>query len=667
MVIKVDVFEPEEMFQAILEKVEEVGECIVETPGAVYTLTPEAVSRLQNLSAILRTANISLLLRDRGAGCDTCVQDRSRVVYAAISSITKGKPASAVELLTNIPTRNLAQCQECETDTQEEVSNLREAVKLARLDMSDFTRTPVITSFTKYIPRQAQIDTEYDVVLPGGISFRVRWLRTPAGFYYDPILPVETLSIKERTILNNITRRLASSSKPPEEMVKDLLNEYESPVVHSILSNFVHGLGDLQYLIYDKRLTDIYIYPTGIVEVSAHDRDLKCTLRITSHGLENLAAAFRRLTGEYFYESDPLSTYFWDQHNCRLSAVGYTGNFTGKPDFAIRLWPEKPWHVLDLIDKGALDFETAAVLTVGANLGVGVILGGGRGSGKSTFLQTFLFMIPRYTRKVALMTAREIHRWFSERRFRISEMRVHTGQEVSARGVPIDRAVKQMLVHGESAYIIFNEIKYREEAVPFFTAAAAAGMSSILTTMHASNAGGIVQRLGIDYELPATALRTIRWIPVTGVVQKPGSIYKRRVFRELSEVLPFKKDPITEGKVKPLIKYDPATDGWWYAGADDTGGRLTDATVEDFVRESNFLTRAGAMRGLDTKGVAEYILLFRDFYQEVFDIQGAPPDPDTFSTYMECLFASFPEEGFTGKDRQDILRRWRLCSSKRTW
>ncbi len=632
---------------------------MLETPAAVYTLKPRAVNRLLRLSERFRDTNVSPLLRERGPGCEGCVGERERSVFMAISAMRRGRASESKEILKDIPFRDLPQCDRCRTDTLRVLKPLLEAADLVSLRVEDFTRTPVITSFTKDVPQGAMVDKEYHVPVPGGTSFVVRLLSSPGGYYYDPVLPVETLRVKDRIALNKLTRALAGSAKPPEEKAGELLanSGRESSMIASIVENFINGLGDLQYLIHDKNLTDIYVYPSGVVEVSTRDRDLKCTLRFTSRGLENLASAYRRLTGEYFYETDPLSTYFWAEHNCRISAVGYSGNYTGRPDFAVRIWPERPWHILDLVHRKALDFETAALLTAGANLGAGTILGGGRGSGKSTMLQTFMFMIPKSRRKIALMTARELHRWFGEHGFRISEMRVHTGEEVSAQGVPIARAVKQMLVHGESAYVIFNEIKYREEVVPFFTAAAAAGMSAILTTMHADNAEGVVQRLAIDFQLPLTALRTIRWVPVATLDQKAGSVFKRRVLGEVAEVLPFRADPIEEGKVKQLIRYDHRKERWEYAGVEE----VTDENLADFVRESEFLTREGESRGLDPSGLAEYILLFRDAYREVYNMHQGPPDSDMFSTYMECLFRSFPEEGFTGRERQEILRRWRVC------
>jgi len=653
MVIHIEEFTtPEKHFNSILSAVEHTGECIVETPGAIYTLNPNALERLTRLLKTLTTTNFFPMLKDRGPGCDGCIPIREKNLSLAVTSLKMGKHRKAQKDLKEIEIKDYAQCKECEKVTFNIISRLEEVLELTQISVTDFTRTPVITSFSKYFPQKYQVEEEYEVPIPGGVSFRVRLLNTERGIYYDPLLPVESLGIKAMNTLNKVIKKIGESSSPRKTMETEL-----DGTLLSVANNYLYGLGNIQYMIYDKKLTDIYIYPTGVVEVSSYDRDMECTLKLTSRGLEDLASSYRRLTGEYFFESDPLSTYFWEEHNCRISAIGYTGNYTKKPDFAIRIWPEKPWHILNFVHVGSMDFETAAILTAAANFGVGAIIGGGRGTGKSTMLQTFLFMMPRQTRKIALLTAREIHSWFTERRFRISEMRVHTGDEVSSKGVPISRAVKQMLVHGESSYILFNEIKYREEAIPFFTAAAAAGMSSLLTTLHTDSAEGVIQRLLLDFNIPVTALRTIRWIPMTILNRKAGSAYKRRVFGDLVEVLPFREDPLKEDKIKHLITYNTKRETWTYAGVE----KLTDKNMKDFVKESDFLRIEGEQRGLDSKGVAEYILLFRDVYKEIYNMYQGPPNTDAFLSLMEHLFVSFPKKGFEGKDRNKILRKWRIC------
>lgn len=648
------------LFTAILGEVERHGEAIVETPSAVYILRPEAVDRLRRYSSIVAGVDLSQLYRTRTPSCRDCAGRRRRAAGEAIALFLKGEPERGKLLLGEALKKHsdLPECEKCCQHAQTVVKPLMELS--ARLGLEDFIRIPVVSSFTKVSLEDAELVEEYQVRIPGGHSFTVRILRERGSgrYWYDPVLPVEELSPEEMELINQTMRRIANSPESPEKIAGDILRETgaEGSLLKPILDAYLSGLGDLQFLLYDrKHLTDVFIYPNGIVTVSTYDRDMECTLRLTRRGLENLAISYKLVTGEPFSESSPLSAHFWEEHNCRISALGFTANYTGKPDFAIRLWPEKPWHVVNLIERKALDTTTAAVLTAGINLGVGMIIAGGPGSGKSTLLQAAIFMIPRERRKVAFLTAREIHSWFGEHRFRISEMRVHTGDRVTVQGAPITHALKQALIHGDAVWL-FNEIKFEDEARPFFTAAAAAGQSAVLTTMHARSALGIVQRLGVDFKLPVTVLRVIKWIPVAAAIQRPGSTRKYRLLRELAEVLPFKRDPIDEDAIKSLVRYVHGR--WECAGV----GEITDRNAEDFVKESPFLTSMGELSGLGTYGVGELILLFRDVYERV--LEWGTPEPEIFTRLMEALFASFPEGGFSGSEREEVFERW-LIQAKR--
>ncbi len=652
----------QKLFPKILDDVRRHGEAVVETPSAVYVLKPEAVSRLKEYASALNKIPVVQLCRPHSTGCEDCVAERRRLLGAVISGFSAGDAAAGRASIGRLLSQNedLPECDEC---LEEAKAALEPLLQLSpTLDVEDFSRVPVVSSFTKVAVRGAEVVDEYAVLLPEGQSFTVRILRErrTGRYWYDPVLPVETLSAEERDILRRVREAVGSAAAGSHEDLRAVwLRELErhgarGNLLKPVLEPYFEGLWDIQFLLYDRdHLTDIFIYPNGVVTVSTYERDMDCTLRLTRKGLERLAEGYRLATGQSFSRSHPMSICFWEEHNCRISALGYTANHPEKPDFAIRLWPEKPWHVLNLVVRKAIDTATAAVLTAGANLGAGMIFAGGPGSGKSTMLQTVLFMIPREWRKVAFLTAREIHSWFFEHRFRISEMRVHTSDEVTAEGVPIFRAVKQALVHGTAVWI-FNEIKYRDEAGPFFTAAAAAGQSSVLTTMHAGSASDIVHRLHVDFKLPATVLRVIRWIPVLMLVRGAGAASKRRFLSELTEVIPFRRDPIEEEALRSIIRRRGRR--WEFAGV----GELTSSNAEDFVRESPFLVSAGETAGLDPFGVGELILLFRDVYDRI--LERGVPSPERMTSLMGALFAALSDETFTGEagERQEVFERWVL-------
>ena len=117
MVIHIEEFTtPEKHFSSILSAVEHTGECIVETPGAIYTLNPNALERLTRLLKTLSTTNFFPMLRDRGTGCDGCIPVREKNLSHAVTSLKRGKHRKAQKYLKDIEIKDYTQCKECKED-----------------------------------------------------------------------------------------------------------------------------------------------------------------------------------------------------------------------------------------------------------------------------------------------------------------------------------------------------------------------------------------------------------------------------------------------------------------------------------------------------------------------------------------------------------------------
>lgn len=633
------------LFPEIVREVRQKGECVIDTGTTLYILKPEAAKKIRELTKLLDSIDYSALLPSHTDACFECSKERSKLVASAISNLEQGKTAEARMVLKSMPKMNFGECQKCAEEAN------KQALPILSYDFSlttsDFSLKPHLSMSTKLNIKYVDVVKEYKTRLN-----QVRILEALSGeYYYDPVLPIEVLSAKERGLVSLTQDVMKSRLTAETSKILDYFYKtygVDKSKLQNILDTYINKFGDLQYLIEDKNLTDIYVSSQGVVQVSSYDYgDMECTLRFTRKGLSRLAEQFSMISKKPFDMSRPLASFFWEEQNCRISATGYSANYSGSPDFAVRLWPESPWHILDIVHRGSANFFIASLLTVAALLGGAIIFGGDRGGGKSTLLQTSLFMIPRHSRKVALLTSREIHKWFYDSDFRITELRVHAGNEVTGEGVPINDAAKQLLIHGESGYLIFNEIKYEEEARPFLTLSAVAGLSSLLTTMHADTPEGIVHRLLIDFQLPLVALRNIDWIVMTQVVRSGASREKRRVITKIVEIEDFVRDPISERKLKTLTEYDPLEDVW----------KTGEGDLRAVVDSSKFLiSRARAMkmsRGDLAATVEALERVYRTLYGEY------PIDPGKFSETMECFFRAW----LPGRGAERMYNDWLRCAN----
>lgn len=626
-------FDLEELRAKIFDEVVRVGECSVETPTASYILKPEIAERLKRLSEAIDSLDYSKITREREE-CRKCSEEREVLIFKLIELIKKGKCLEAGLLLDRIPEPEIRRkgCEECTSTARRE---LKKIVDLChRLRFSDFSVRLSIEAVSKKLPENYEVAERYRTKLG-----EIRILYSNGRYYYDPSLGSEDLAPREKSIFSMLVAKVASGVTDYREMLSHLCRKYggDEARLSKIASTYFEGLGSLQYFIEDKRLTDVYVTQRGEISVEHYDYGfMNSTVRPTIRELHNIAHGLRMVSGLPFDDSHPTLQFFWEEKNCRISASGYTANYTGNPEYAVRIWPEKPWSVIDLIKRRSLSVEAAALVTLLVNMGCGCIIAGDRGAGKSTFMQALLLTIPSFSRKVCLMTAREIHKWFYEKDFNLSEFRVHTGDEVTVEGIPIAQAVKQMLIHGESRFVLFNEIKFREEAVPFFTVAAAAGVSSILTTMHANDAPSVITRLMIDFGLPLEALRNIDLI-ITLRSFRYRETMKRRALLAVTEILPFREDPVREERLLDILSFDPGEWRW----------RVLD--TQSLVRISKFVRSRLKSTGMSVESLDAMRVCIEEIYRRL--VRGNA-GPEEVRRSMDAFFLSFDPD----LDREENLR-----------
>lgn len=78
------------------------------------------------------------------------------------------------------------------------------------------------------------------------------------------------------------------------------------------------------------------------------------------------------------------------------------------PTLTIRKFPEKPLQMADLIGIGSISEEAAEILQVMVESGFNVFIGGGTGSGKTTFLNALSAWIPPHERVITIEDSAEL-------------------------------------------------------------------------------------------------------------------------------------------------------------------------------------------------------------------------------------------------------------------
>ncbi|GFZ88134.1 pilus assembly protein CpaF [Paenibacillus marchantiophytorum] len=95
------------------------------------------------------------------------------------------------------------------------------------------------------------------------------------------------------------------------------------------------------------------------------------------------------------------------QNGSRVNIVLPPASLSG-PTLTIRKFPEKPLLMEDLIQMGSISQEAASVLQVLVESGYNIFVGGGTGSGKTTFLNALSAWIPSHERIITIEDSAEL-------------------------------------------------------------------------------------------------------------------------------------------------------------------------------------------------------------------------------------------------------------------
>lgn len=162
----------------------------------------------------------------------------------------------------------------------------------------------------------------------------------------------------------------------------------------------VRKLDVLQELIEDEGITEIMVNGPDSIFVERNGRLLKWHKSFTDK--EKLEDVIQQIVGKcnrVVNESSPIVDARFQ--NSRVNAVVYPVALNG-PILTIRRFPDKPITMDKLIDLGSITQECAGFLEKLVKARYSIVIGGGTGSGKTTFLGALSNYIPKDERIITI-------------------------------------------------------------------------------------------------------------------------------------------------------------------------------------------------------------------------------------------------------------------------
>jgi flagellar protein FlaI len=336
--------------------------------------------------------------------------------------------------------------------------------------------------------------------------------------------------------------------------------ELEADHLAELLCRYTAGFGVLETLIRDENVQDVYIdapssqVPVHLVLRSGMPETVrqKCRTNIFvgRRDLQGLVSKIKFETGLPFSEAHPVLEAELKRLDARITLVGPPLSEKGV-SVAIRKHATETWTMPMLVANGTLSPLLASFLwacVIGRRT---VLVAGSRGAGKTTLLAAMMLEFPLSQRMILIEDTPEIPiRRIQDLGYDLQAFRFSGGGEQVATSAR--EALKVSLRMGESA-IIIGEVRGEEASVLYESMRAGSAGSSVLGTIHANSARGVLDRAVEDLGVSERAFSSTDIIVVIDLVRSPdGTRFSRKV-AEVSEVA-YENDKV---RLVPLFEIEP--------------------------------------------------------------------------------------------------------------
>ena len=303
--------------------------------------------------------------------------------------------------------------------------------------------------------------------------------------------------LSERRIMELIDEQVMAESKR-QYLDMALREKLRKDVFHA-----VRQLGILQELIEDQEITEIMVNGIYGIFVERHGKLEKLGIQFDS--AEKLKHVIRQITSEcnrVVNESSPIvDARLKDgaRVNVVLDPVALNG-----PILTIRRFPQNPVTVEQLLSFGSLTEECRDWLKEQVRAGCNILVSGGTGSGKTTFLNVLSQFIPKEERVITIEDSAELQIGGIAN---LVSLETRNANVEGCKEITIRDLIKASL-RMRPDRIIVGEVRGKE-AVDMLQSVNVG--HSAMTTVHANSVRDVVSRLEtmvlMGMEMPISAIR----------------------------------------------------------------------------------------------------------------------------------------------------------------
>ncbi len=324
----------------------------------------------------------------------------------------------------------------------------------------------------------------------------------------NELISITTITMKELvdpTAFNSIKERFLNEAV---NLIRQNLPKLEKETEEFLVGHLIQdmlGLGEIEFLINDPNLEEIVI-PSAKEPVRVYSKKygwLETNLRIDQEELIiNYSNIIARRVGRQITVLNPLL----DAHlitGDRINAVLYPINTKGNT-ITIRKFARDPYTIIDMINSKTCDMSTAVLLWLSIEYEMNILISGGTGSGKTSFLNACMPFIPPNQRIISIEDTREL--MLPEFLYWTPLVTRTANPEGKGEVSMLDLLVNSLRMRPDR--IILGEMRKQQEAMVLFEAMHTG--HSVYATVHADTASETISRLvNPPLNVPSNLLKAV--------------------------------------------------------------------------------------------------------------------------------------------------------------
>lgn len=439
-------------------------------------------------------------------------------------------------------------------------------------------------------PPNTEFIEGYEVQRPGGRVMQIsRYKLTdrPETLYFA--IPVEyNMRPKELEIIEAVRKKLMKhrprdlnfsdpansreyfrrlgKQKIVEEagMIGVKLTPDEINTFSDILAKYTTGLGILEDVLSDERVTDVYVNsPADInpVHIAVDGEECISNIYLSQDDIDSMITRFRAISGRPFGEANPVLDMDLSEFKTRVSVIG-NPLAAGGLAYAFRKHANNPWTLPKLINMGSITPLAAGLLSFLIDGQSSILVAGGVGAGKTSLLSAMLLEIPQKYRILTIEDTPELPiEGLQKLGWKIQGMHTKSAVGGSEAEIAPEMALRAALRMGNST-LVLGEVRGHEVKVLYEAMQVGTAGNSVIGTIHGASTRAVFERIVNSLGVPVASFRATDAVVVCQNVRLSGTMSKKKRVVQIAEVTggEWKEKPDAVDIFNDIMVFDPASD-----------------------------------------------------------------------------------------------------------